>query len=106
MKKQTNKCKGQIVLYTKAKKERKPLNRVDYLEEKITEKSIEIFNDKNPCIIRKTHSIMSLCLELIDIVEQNNLNNKEIQIEENNIVWNYLDESKFLDKGITKIKII
>jgi len=64
----------------------------------ITKKSIELFDDEDPCIIHQSYVIKEYVDVLLDIFKKND--NKEI------IVKDYLDDLDFLDyQDLDKIKI-
>lgn len=42
------------------------INKLSYKSEKIIDKSIEVFNDNDPCIIHSTYCINMLAMELLN----------------------------------------
>jgi hypothetical protein len=64
--------KGQVIFLGKEQREIKkvPINKLKYKEDKIKTKSIQIFNDDDPCIIHKTYCINALSLELLNKLEE------------------------------------
>jgi len=56
----------------------------------IIKKSIEFFNDKEPCIIHKNYIKKKLMLEISDYVENVKNENKNHKIIEKGLLWDYL----------------
>ena len=63
--------KNSLIFYFKNNiKKSIPLNKLNYLEHKIIEKSKNYFNDDDPCIIHSTYCINLLSIELFDKIKE------------------------------------
>jgi len=45
--------------------------KLDFKKDKVIEKSIELFNDNDPCIINYTYSCNKIAFELLDKIKEN-----------------------------------
>lgn len=59
----------------------------------IIKKSIELFDDDEPCIIHRTYVMKKLMLELDSIVENLIDKNSNLLKIDNGIIWDYIDTS-------------
>jgi hypothetical protein len=55
-----------------------PIIEIPIYEDKVIEKSIELFNDDEPCIIHKSYSIRAITFEICDYLKEIIDNNNEV----------------------------
>lgn len=74
------KIKGIMIYYNQKKEELKRISllKAPFKEEIIKEKSLEIYNEGEPCIIYMTACINKLGLEMKDMVESSKIGKDEI----------------------------
>ena len=104
MEKNNQVFKGIVTLGYNSKEINKSINKLNYNKNLILKKSIECFNDNDPCIIHKTYCINYLSIDLLELLETNfnYLKNKKLLIKEiPNEIVNYLE----LDKEVVYIKL-
>jgi hypothetical protein len=73
-----------------------PIIEIPIHEKKIIEKSIELFNDDEPCIIHKTYTIRAITFEICDYLKEIlNSNNEVLKESINEKVLNLINIQDF-----------
>lgn len=62
-----------------------PINKLKYKEELIIKKSVEMFDDEDPCIIHRTWATNQISVELLDEINKKYKNENELLFEINEL---------------------